>query len=226
MKNLKFYTLAALFFVAGTFVKAQEDDQKSDSEMKTLLGTPNHIGGYGALSVRYTEIDNRDGIMIGGRGGIIVGHGISFGLTGTGFLTDMQYDAALSDDAMIAGGYGGFYIEPILFPNKPVHIAFPVTFGAGGIGYARHNYDSDHHHWDDDDDWDEDYEDGEGFLIVEPGIEVELNVMRYFRFAVGASYKLTSDIDLRYDNGIGERIIPSNSLNGLTVGVTFKFGSF
>jgi hypothetical protein len=222
MKNLKFYTLAALFFAAVTFVKAQDNDLGSGNEMKTLLGNSGDLGGYGALTVRYTEIDSRDGIMIGGRGGIVIGHNISFGLTGTGFFTNSQYDPAIGEDAMIAGGYGGIYIEPILFPNQPVHLAFPITFGVGGIGYARHNYDNDHN-WDNND-WND--SNGEGFLLVEPGVEVELNVMRYFRFAVGASYKVTSDIDLKYDDGLGNRIIPTNSLNGLTVGVTFKFGWF
>lgn len=220
MKTLRFYMIAALLLSAVPFMKAQNREESNNGEMVTLLGNSNHVGGYGALSLRYFGIDKRDGVMIGGRGGVVIGHSISFGITGTGFLTQPAYDPTLGEDAMIAGGYGGIYIEPIIMPNLPVHIALPITLGGGGIGYnINHN---DNHHWDDDDD----YIDGHGFLLVEPGVEVEFNVMKYFRFAVGASYKFTSNIELKYDNSSNTRIIASDALNGFTVGVTFKFGAF
>jgi hypothetical protein len=221
MKNLKVYTLAALLLAAIPCLKAQDSEVKND-EIVTLVGNSNHIGGYGAFSVRYFDLDKRDGIMLGGRGGIIVGHGISFGLTGTGFLTQSIYDPLLGEDAMLAGGYGGIYIEPILFPRSPVHLSFPITFGGGGIGYNTTHYDDDNRY-----DWDDDYIGGAGFLLVEPGVEVEFNVMKYFRLALGASYKFTSDFNLRYDNiGDNRRVIANNALNGFTGGITFKFGVF
>ncbi len=209
--------VAALLLAALPFVKAQDDDQ-----MVTLLNNSNHVGGYGALSMKYFKMDNRDGVMFGGRGGIIVGHSISFGLTGSGFITQPVYDPVVGEDAMIVGGYGGIYIEPILLPRFPVHIALPMTIGGGGIGYNINRYDN---NWDN---WDEDYTHGRGFLIFEPGVEVEFNVMRHFRFAVGATYRLTSNIDLKYNtNGnYNTRIIPRDAMNGLTVGMTFKFGVF
>lgn len=209
--------VAALLLAALPFVKAQDDDQ-----MVTLLNNSNHVGGYGALSMKYFKMDNRDGVMFGGRGGVIVGHGISFGITGSGFITQPVYDPVVGEDAMIVGGYGGIYIEPILLPRFPVHIALPMTIGGGGIGYNINRYDN---NWDN---WDEDYTHGRGFLIFEPGVEVEFNVMRHFRFAVGATYRLTSNIDLKYNtNGnYNTRIIPRDAMNGLTVGMTFKFGVF
>ncbi len=217
MKTLKIYMVAALLLAAVPFVKAQDDE-----EMVTLLGNSNHVGGYGALNMKYFKMDNRDGVMFGGRGGVIVGHGISFGITGSGFITQPVYDPIVGEDAMIVGGYGGIYIEPILLPRFPVHIALPMTIGGGGIGYNINRYDN---NWDN---WDEDYTNGRGFLIFEPGVEVEFNVMRHFRFAVGATYRLTSNIDLRYNaNGnYSTRIIPKDAMNGLTVGMTFKFGVF
>lgn len=223
MKSLKVYTIAALLFCAIPYTKAQNVEENNHDEIVTLVGNSDHIGGYGAFSMRYFGIDNRDGIMLGGRGGIIVGHGISFGLTGTGFLTQPIYDPIVGDDAMIVGGYGGIYIEPILLPRFPVHIALPLTIGGGGIGYNINRHDD--NHWNN---IDEDDDNGRGFLLIEPGIEVEFNVMRNFRFAVGASYKFTSNLELRYNNGSSydKRIITPDALNGLTAGITFKFGVF
>jgi len=224
MKNLKIYTIVAFLLTAIPFLKAQnrqDDNEGSDDEIVTLFGNSDHIGGYGALSMKYFNMDSRDGIMFGGRGGVIVGHGISFGVSGTGFLTQPIYDPTIGEDAMVVGGYGGIYIEPILLPRFPVHIALPVMIGGGGIGYKVNRYDD--NNWDHN--WDEDYSNGHGYLLIEPGIEVEFNIMRHFRLAVGASYKFTSNIELRYVNS-NTRIVPRNALNGATVGVTFKFGVF
>lgn len=58
----------------------------------------------------------------------------------------------------------------------------------------------------------------DGFFIIEPGVEVEVNMLRYFRLSLGAYCLYTSPVDL-YD-------MPEDALNGFNVGVTFKFGSF
>jgi hypothetical protein len=223
MKTKKTLLLAfALMLIVSLKAQNREDEYgNSGDEIVTLVGNSHHVGGYGAFSVKYMSLDDRDGIMFGGRAGAVIGHGFSFGITGTGFLTQPVYDDIVGDDAMVTGGYGGLYIEPILLPRFPVHIALPMTFGGGGIGYSVNHYDRSNG-----DDWDNDYTDRRGFLIFEPGIEVEFNVMRHFRFAVGGSYKFTSNIDLRYDDGNGSRIISYDALNGATIGVTLKFGSF
>jgi hypothetical protein len=53
------------------------------------------------------------------------------------------------------------------------------------------------------------------FFIVEPAVELEFNLARFFRTAATLSYRYTSDIDLL---GMDE-----NVLNGLHLGLTFKF---
>lgn len=222
MRKIYIIMMVVLLFVpAASWMHAQ--DREESDEIITLLGNSGDIGGYGAFSMRYFQLDNRDGVMFGGRGGVIVGHGISFGITGTGFLTQSIYDPVIAEDAMVVGGYGGIYIEPILLPRFPVHVALPVILGAGGIGYKINHYDN--NNWEH---WEDNYTNGRGFLLVEPGIEAEFNVMRHFRFALGASYKFTTNLELRYNTGgnYNTRIVPPDALNGLTVGVTFKFGVF
>ena len=57
-----------------------------------------------------------------------------------------------------------------------------------------------------------------------PGIEVELNVVKFFRLSAGLNYTHTSEIIL--NDLLGEPIIPGNALNGFTFGLSFKFGKF
>jgi hypothetical protein len=179
------------------------------------MGQNNSVGGYGSISIKYTEVDDRDAFVFGARAGIIMGHMMTLGLGGAGFFNDVHYDAALDQDISLAGGYGGFFFEPILMPKYPVHVSFPILIGAGGLAVVSVN---------DEDDWNDNYksEASDAFLVIEPGIEIELNVTKFFRFCVGGYYRYTSDVDIEdpmFD-------VPKDILKGFSGGVTFKFGKF
>lgn len=207
----KIVTLAISFAVfTSVFAQYGEEEYQGD-EFRTLFGDNAEIGGYGAFGIGYSEINNRDGVTFNGRGGVILGHGIAIGITGTGFVTDYYYEPNLGEDVNHAGGYGGIFVEPILLPKFPVHVSIPVTFGIGGIAYS-YRYDRDNY------DWDNQIEDTEVFVVVEPGVELEVNLTKFFRMAFGGYYRLTSDLDL-VDT-------PPGALNGFSGAITFKFGKF
>ncbi len=210
MRNL---TLIAIFLAVTFGARAQNEGEYQD--IQTLMRGNESVGGYGAISMQYTELENRDAFVFGARGGVIVGHMITLGLGGSGFFNDLHYDATSGMDLSLAGGYGGFFFEPILFPKFPVHVAFPVLIGAGGVAVVSS---------DDNNDWSDNYnsEASDAFMVVEPGVEIELNVTRFFRFCIGGYYRYTSDIDIQdpmFD-------VSTDILRGFSGGVTFKFGRF
>ncbi|HBS87344.1 MAG: hypothetical protein A2W91_14105 [Bacteroidetes bacterium GWF2_38_335] len=188
---------------------AQEQEKKD--EIKTLFGKVDSHGGYGALTFGISKIDGSEGVFLGGRGSWVIGHGFAIGLGGTGFFNNFSYDEMLFDDYHYEGGYGGIYLEPIILGKMPVHISLPMFFGVGGIAYASRYYET----WDG---WDNNVEDIDEFLIVEPGAELELNVFKCFRVAFYASYRYTTEIDLINTD--------KDVLNGLSTGITFKIGKF
>jgi hypothetical protein len=195
---------------------AQEGDEDNNSgEIQTLMGHNNSIGGYGAISIQYTELEDRDAFVFGARGAMVMGHMMSIGLAGYGFFNDVKYDPVANQDISLAGGYGGFFFEPILMPRYPVHVAFPVLIGAGGVAVVS---------VDQDNNWNDNYksEASDAFMVIQPGVEIELNVTRFFRFSVGAYYRYTSDVDIN-DTGYS---VPTDILQGFSGGVTFKFGRF
>lgn len=67
---------------------------------------------------------------------------------------------------------------------------------------------------------------GTGFINeyhYEPGAELELNLTRYFRFAIGATYRFTTEFE------VGTNLPPTvraEALKGFSYMVTFKFGRF
>ena len=212
MKRTFVITVALILLCSSSFSQTYDSTKKS-SEFKTLFGNERHSGAYGAFTVGYTEIDQKQAVLFGGRFEWIVGHSIGLGFGGTGFINEYHYEVALNSDVFLTGGYGGFYIEPILMPNFPVHLAFPVLLGGGGISYVTDDWDNPHNM----------VEDTEAFLIAEPGAEIELNLTRNFRLALGTSYRFTTPFDV----GLPESPnVNSDALKGFSFMITFKFGRF
>jgi hypothetical protein len=225
----KILSIVLCLSVTGALTFGQETE--SDQQMRTIFGSPEvkSLGGYGALDLGYTTINKRDAVYFGARGAVVVNHSLALGIGGKGFITNPAFDVNLKQDYELAGGYGGFYIEPIIKGNSPVHISFPTLIGAGGVGYLKHWGD-----FDDDSEYENSDEDSYAFFVFEPGVEIEFNVVKWMRFAVVGSYRLTSDVKLKYKNrpGIDDdlfaetSIAPSDMLRGFNVGLIMKFGKF
>ncbi len=212
MKRIVFI-LSLLTVSIYSFSQVLEDEstrKRKDDEIRTLIEKSDDIGGYGGLSVLYSQIDAKDAFVFGARGGLIMGHIFTLGIAGTGFINDSHLDNTLDRNVSLAGGYGGMFFEPIIFPKFPVHISVPVLIGIGGVAYTSVEVRE----------WENDYfvEDSETFLVVEPGIEMEMNLTRFFRFSMGAYYRYTSEIELLNTD--------KDVLNGFSFGVNFKFGKF
>ena len=69
-------------------------------------------------------------------------------------------------------------MEPIIAPNFPIHVSFPLIIGGGGLALnddTWHDYE-----WEYDDyepyDWD-------SYFVLEPGVEVELNLVKFLGLA-------------------------------------------
>jgi hypothetical protein len=216
----KIIILTALLLVSFSFAYSQQTESTKqekkkdfDREFQTILGHNRAGGMYGSFTLGYSEIDNYQAVLFGGRFMWIASHSIGFGFGGTGFINEYHYEDMLNTDVFLTGGYGGLFIEPIIAPKFPVHIAFPCLFGAGGISYVTKDFDNYHNM----------IEDSEAFLIAEPGAELELNITRNFRFCMGATYRFTTPFEVGSDP---PPIVNAEALKGFTYMVTFKFGRF
>jgi hypothetical protein len=212
--------LTTLLLVSFSFAFSQEadstkkeKDQKTGKEFQTLFGH-NHAGGfYGSFTIGYSEIDNDQAVLFGGRFMWIASHNIGIGFGGTGFVNEYHYEPLLNTDVFLTGGYGGIYIEPIIAPNFPAHLSFPCLLGAGGISYITKDLDNNHNT----------IEEAEAFLIAEPGAELEFNITHNFRISLGATYRFTTQFEIGTNPS---QIVDSESLKGFTYMATFKFGKF
>jgi hypothetical protein len=65
-----------------------------------------------------------------------------------------------------------------------------------------------------------------GYFIFVPGAELEFNVSRRFRLALGVDYRITTNIEFS-DYGLIDPIVNDpKMLNTISGHLVFKFGSF
>ena len=208
--------LISVFVMAlGVSVFAQTDDQytvNEDKQMQTILGDQVDHGGYGAFMMNYSQINGSDAFLFGIRGGWMIDHVFTIGLGGYGFINNVDnFDSGQGEAQYdLAGGYGGLLLEATILPSKPVHLSFPVLIGAGGVAAlesTQYPY----------------YEDyyavaSDAFFVIEPGVELELSLVKVMRLGFAVTYRYTADVDM-----VG---CAKDGLNGFNYGITMKFGSF
>lgn len=222
MNTVKISLLLLLLGFTNVYILAQDDNlpKNDNAQIKTLFNADKSVGGYGGIVARYSDIGTNPGMVFGARGCFIAGHYLAIGLAVNGLFGDKTYNDRLQMDGSFSGGYGGLLIEPILMPKFPVHVSIPIVMGAGGISYSTKSNDnfvlfgSGNN-----------TVDSKSFFILEPGIELEINVLKFFRLAIGGYYRLTNNINLRYDNST-ELIAKPDFLRGFSAGVTLKLGKF
>ena len=213
MKKLVIFSvILTLFFPAlksqDTLIYSQQKD-----EIKTLFGKQKSSGFYGAIKLGYSRIDNKNAFQVGARFAGVINHYLSIGFGGTCFASEYNSLEAAAGQNSVAGIYGGMYIEPIVLGTFPVHLSFPVLLGGGS--FSNYTYDSnnivkfiDH---------------ARTFLVLEPTAELELNLTRHVRLALGAGYRLPK----KFNFGASGSPAPDVALlQGMTYSMTFKFGKF
>ncbi|MFK7952246.1 MAG: hypothetical protein AB8B73_05325 [Ekhidna sp.] len=191
-------------------------DRRQD--IKTLSGSMSHSGGFGALSFRSSEFRNEPIVLAGVRGGWIINRTLGIGVEGHGIIPTAKFDDIVPNrDVNILGGYGGMFLELIFFSNQVVHVTFPVSAGAGWLGYQAIAEDNTMPALSSND------IDGDVFWYVEPGADLEFNVSRNFRLAFGVSKRFTQDLELESLSGT---ITSPKAFDELNYFITLKVGGF
>ncbi len=181
-------------------------------EQVLVSGVTTH-GGFGGPVLKLSQFDNDLGLLVGGRGGWIIGHAITIGGGGYGLVNDIPVLYDNSDTTQYLDfGYGGFELGLILVSNRMMHFSINSLIGGGAIGYRESIFDGHMNR-----DWDYDQRHDQVF-VIEPSVNLILNVTKWFRMGFGLSY--------RHVTGVEQTTIDDNYLSGPSGVLSFKFGSF
>jgi hypothetical protein len=196
-----------LFAIDGKAQDKQED-------MQTLFGKGiTTIGGYGGPRVAYSNFNGKETWLVGGRGGVILNRSFVIGGAGYGIVNSPIFN--ISEEVPVAyleGGYGGLLLEYIVKPMKLVHLSFPLVIGGGNLMYSDTPMSMEGH------DFNQRVLYNTNFFVIEPGAEIELNVVRFMRIAVGVSY--------RYAHNLNLPNTPRSAFNSFSGTFALKFGRF
>jgi hypothetical protein len=193
MKNILFFMLIVFTY------------QISAQEQTLLSGQITH-GGFGGPEVKFTQISDEFGVLVGGKGGWIVNHIFSIGAGGYGLVTQSPL-VINNEERYLNFGYGGLILEYVHDWDKLLHYTFTALIGGGGIGHRSR---IDHTV--------SDRSETKAFFILEPGANAEVNMSSFFRVNLGVSYRLLSAVEMGRFN--------EQNLSGFSANLIFKFGKF
>lgn len=191
--------LVMILMMAGTLVFAQE---------QTLVGGRVDHGGFGGPSLKLSQITGETAILTGGSGGWIIDHMVFLGGGGYSLINEIAYGQTMAgEEQFLRFDYGGLELGFILGSDKLIHLTAHSLFGTGAVGYRYHDLDI------------EEPETASDLIyVLEPAVNMELNIMKFFRIAAGASY--------RYVLGVDSEDLTNDDFSGLSAMLMLKFGSF
>jgi len=207
------YSLKTKDLKSTDYTDSAYQDRKSN-EVETLSGNSSHSGGYGALFIKWSKFKDKSILLMGVRGAWVINRSLGIGIDLNGVIPVSKYDDVDPEGrnmGILLGGYGGLLLEPIIWSNKIVHLALPLSMGAGWLGYIEDWEDNQYY-------YSGELFDQDVFWYIEPGINAEINITKYFRVNVGISKRFTQDLSL-YNT-------PSDTFDKINYALALKFGGF
>ncbi|GAB4248756.1 MAG: hypothetical protein Tsb0034_28150 [Ekhidna sp.] len=209
-----------IFLLATSGLSAQkyvDTHDPKDDQIKSLLSKGNDLNAFGAADLKVGDFKNERGLLVGAYGGFIINRRFLFGVAGYGLVTNIEFDGVVPDQAdrkplNLHGGYGGVMIGGTIAPKELIHISVPIVLGAGSFEVSDKDYfvnnpaDS------------EFTIENSVFFVLEPGLEIEFNITKYFRLGAGVTYRHITGTDLVN--------VSDEDVSGYNAMISLRFGRF
>lgn len=185
MKKISIIAAIGLSFFAN--------HSKAQDSARTLIHMPkiNTIGLYIAPEYQFGQINSKMTSLGGFSAMAIFNEKFSIGITMNHTLVrDLQpiNIAGTNTPLYLRANYGGLKMEYTVNPHGLVHISFPLTIGMGNVSYDSNNAlrvkDTNQRIG-----MMNQPRNGNQFMVIQPGIQLETNVMKVAKFYIGANYR-------------------------------------
>ncbi len=199
------YTLSVLYLILTLNLAAQ-----TNGETKTLFGKGNlHLGYFLSPLCQAGEIAGSTALIPGINAGVVINDKFYLGLVYKYIATENTPTGEL-ENLYLDQRWGGVRCEYSIKPWKIVHLNFPIEAGISHIeldlkdAYENHamaipTNDA-------------------SFGYLEPGIALEINLMKYVKLNLSTCYRFVSEI--KYRN------LSRTDLAGINCAISFKIGIF
>lgn len=200
------------------FAMVSKGQSQDTTHTLIKLIKPQTIGLYIAPEFNYGQLRGDMTSFSGGSAMLILNKKWAIGGTAQ-MSVDNAFVPKATSPLYVRGGFGGGKIEYTPKPDALVHVSFPLTIGAGQVSidsvntrYGRDRNDSFGHGYN--------ATNRNSFVVVQPGIALEMNLLRYAKLYVGANYRLS------FLNDNQTTLLPANTLQGFSVNAGLKVGLF
>lgn len=234
MKRIKFLVFAAAIVISGTIYS------QDDNEPRFLLNNGTGkvgVSGFGAYTMGFSSFDGEFAMYNGGGGAVLLNQTAYFGFYGTGLSTTHSRDGFTMeshtgtlidyDKVYTRFGHGGFWLGYIHKSYKPVHFGASTKLGWGSASLSDQTYNSYNSN-----NYDESYNYysivTDNVFVVQPQLEVELNLLKWFKINASAGYQFVTGFDKYYTNKQGNNVdfFDAKDFNQPVFNLTFAFGWF
>jgi hypothetical protein len=169
------------------------------AQQQRSLVQESSFGWFVAPVAKVTGIDDRAELMIGARGGVILGRWFAIGLGAYTLASDfkVEVDGTLEN---LAFTYGGLEQDVIFLSDSLIHGAFRILVGVGkaSLGEAVAT---------------------DRFFVAELGGDAEMNITNWMRLSVGGGW--------RFAQGVSDlEGLVNEELSGLALTIAVKLGKF
>ena len=208
MRKIIFTLLAALCM---NFAHAQDTTH-------TLLKwkRPEYLGIYVAPEFHYGQLNGAFTAMGGSSVMLLLNKRWGIGVTGQMTL-DRRFSPSGVAPLYLRAGFGGLKLEYTANPNGAIHFTFPLTLG---MGFAQADSIDTYRNRNDDFGFGRNFNRGNQFAVIQPGVQVEANLVRFVKLFAGVNYRIA------FKTNSVATTLPTNTLQGLSFNVGAKFGLF
>ena len=173
------FILATALALVGVSAQAQNSDAP-----ETLFGgfKVDNIGVMAEGFYGFSQISGSDAHILGARAGAVFNNQFTLG----GYFQQSVNQNFRPTELLPADQYmdfwsAGGFVEYTVAANKLVHLSIPVMIGVGEVQA--------------DNDAGDLGSPEASFLLIEPAVLMEVNLMKNLRFNLGTAYRFTSDFD-------------------------------
>jgi hypothetical protein len=183
---------------AGTPAPADDSAPSEEKNDQTLFDSgPLEKGGFGGPALKVSTLRGQAETLVGGRGGFIINHAFVVGAAFYGMVGKQERELSGGEMRHLEFGYGGVELEYIWRPTQLVHASALLLVGGGGLSTEGPS---------------------DSFFAIDQTIQVEVNLMKWLRVAVGGGYRLVTGVDMvELDN---------SDVSGAVGMLTLKYGEF
>ncbi len=198
--------LSVFFFINLVFGQTAKSQ---DTEI--LLGSEIRHGGYGAPIFGVTSVNGQPTYLRGTRGAWVIKfdntRSINLGLASYRTRTHFDpvgWNETGLDEPELRTNYSGFEIEYVHNTHRLFHYSLQTLIGSGTVRFDDRDLELD--------------KTRDSYFVLQPGVNINLNVTNWFRLSGGFFYRYAGNVNLEGTS--------NSDLSGLASFFSLRFGRF